>query len=76
MYDIKVAAKAIREQMSPYVFESLLRYFDVIHQLVCAVALQVKHTFILFIGSYSASAQPLNVCDLKSCCYYQNLNVM
>ncbi len=43
-------ARAIREQMypvpaaDPYAFESLSRYFDVIHWSFCSVPLQVEHT--------------------------------
>ncbi len=38
-------ARAIREQMDPYAFESLSLHFDVIHWSFCAVPLQVEHTY-------------------------------
>lgn len=39
VYDM--TTKVIREQVDPYAFESLTRYFDVIHWFVSAASLQL-----------------------------------
>ncbi len=40
-------ARAIREQTDHYAFESLSRYFDVIHWSFCTAPLKVEHTYCL-----------------------------
>ncbi len=37
--------KSYREQTTPYAFESLSRYFDVIHRSVCAELLQIQRAY-------------------------------
>ncbi len=55
--------RTIREQMDPYVFEPLSRYFNVIHWSFCAAPLQVEHTYsvgkgAMLGGSIASSFSP------------------
>ncbi len=46
-------ARAIREQTDHYAFESLSRYFDVIHWSFCTAPLKVEHTYCLLFFPHS-----------------------